>query len=416
MTFPRPADLALRGRGRVEVTRRSARSALPTVLTSSSRRARWRRAKALRLGCALLGATAAWLVGSPLLPHEAQTGAPVVVLARDLAIGSTLSADDVRVERRPLDQRPTHALDRAEAAIGRVAAGPLSEGEDPHGCPLPGPGTAGGAGLRKGCGQRAPRRVGPAPRSPPGRPSRGARRRDRPDGRLTCAGAVRRTAGRGCPRTRRGRDRPRRPGAHRRGGQSRRGDDHGPDRASRFRPRPPWALTEVETSGAPRPQPLAAATTTAPPWSRGSSPSLRSRPAGRPPPSQRRPSRVPFSITFTTSSQQSAVLDRLGLQAIRNLVLAGGHRPDGTEVTLRRCLHAQPSAISRKRVQKSSLPLLFLYQGYPVPLLPGVSNWHWAWGNGGNEHVDGLRSPAVLRAARPKEGVSGALGQVSRLR
>jgi len=70
-----------------------------------------------------------WLVGSPLLPHEAQTGAPVVVLARDLAIGSTLSADDVRLERRPLDQRPTHALDRAEAAIGRVAAGPLSEGE-----------------------------------------------------------------------------------------------------------------------------------------------------------------------------------------------------------------------------------------------------------------------------------------------
>jgi len=129
MTFPRPADLALRGRGRVEVTRRSARSALPTVLTSSSRRARWRRAKALRLGCALLGATAVWLVGSPLLPHEAQTGAPVVVLARDLAIGSTLSADDVRVERRPLDQRPTHALDRAEAAIGRVAARPLSEGE-----------------------------------------------------------------------------------------------------------------------------------------------------------------------------------------------------------------------------------------------------------------------------------------------
>ncbi len=37
-------------------------------------------------------------------------------------------------------------------------------------------------------------------------------------------------------------------------------------------------------------------------------------------------------------------------------------------------------------------------------------------GNGGNEHVDGLRSPAVLRAARPKEGVSEPLGQVSRLR
>lgn len=294
MTFPRPADLALRGRGRVEVTRRSARSALPTVLTSSSRRARWRRAKALRLGCALLGATAVWLVGSPLLPHEAQTGAPVVVLARDLAIGSTLSADDVRLERRPLDQRPTHALDRAEAAIGRVAAGPLSEGEVLTGARFQGQAQL--AGLGSGCGQRAPRRVGPAPRSPPGRPRRGARRRDRPDGRLTCAGAVRRTAGRGCPRTRRGRDRPHRPGAHRRGGQSRRGDHHGPDRASRFRPRPPWALTEVETSGAPRPQPLAAATTTAPPSSRGSSPSLRSRPAGRAPASQRRPSRVPFSI------------------------------------------------------------------------------------------------------------------------
>jgi Flp pilus assembly protein CpaB len=77
----------------------------------------------------VLAASAVWLVGSPLLPHDADAGDPVVVVARDLPIGSTLSAADVRLERRASGQRPTSALDRADGAVGRVAAGPLVEGE-----------------------------------------------------------------------------------------------------------------------------------------------------------------------------------------------------------------------------------------------------------------------------------------------
>ncbi len=116
-------------RGEERPTGTRLRAALPSVLTSSSRRARWRRTKALRLLSALLAAIAVWVVGSPLVPHEADAGQPVVVVTRDVAIGSTLSAQDVRLERRGPDQRPPRALDRIDGAIGRVAAGSLAEGE-----------------------------------------------------------------------------------------------------------------------------------------------------------------------------------------------------------------------------------------------------------------------------------------------
>lgn len=110
-------------------TGRARRRPLPAVLRSSSRRARWQRTKVLRLVSALLAAAAVWLVGSPLLPHAADTGDPVVVVTRDISIGSTLSGADVRVERRTSGQRPIGALGRVDAVIGRVAAGSLSEGE-----------------------------------------------------------------------------------------------------------------------------------------------------------------------------------------------------------------------------------------------------------------------------------------------
>jgi len=116
------------GRRSVEDATRDARRAVPSVL-SSSRRARWQRTKAMRLVCALLAAAAVWLVGSPLLPQAVETGDLVVVVTREVPIGSTLSGADVRVERRLSGQRPVRALDRADAAIGRVVASPLSEGE-----------------------------------------------------------------------------------------------------------------------------------------------------------------------------------------------------------------------------------------------------------------------------------------------
>ena len=53
----------------------------------------------------------------------------MVVAARDLPLGATVSADDLRVERRPHAALPAGVLDRPEAGIGRVTSGPVVEGE-----------------------------------------------------------------------------------------------------------------------------------------------------------------------------------------------------------------------------------------------------------------------------------------------
>ncbi len=105
------------------------RRRLPTALTSSSRRARWRRSKLRRLLCAFLTALGVWLIGSAVMPAGAGTGEPVVVAARAVPLGATVSADDLRLERRPASQRPAEALAAVEPVVGQVAAGPLAEGE-----------------------------------------------------------------------------------------------------------------------------------------------------------------------------------------------------------------------------------------------------------------------------------------------
>ena len=105
------------------------RSRLPTALTSTSRRARWRRTRAARLLSAVLAGAAVWLIASQVLPHEPEIGDPIVVVARAVPIGATLTDADLRIERRLTDQRPAESLTRAGAAVGRTAAGPLSEGE-----------------------------------------------------------------------------------------------------------------------------------------------------------------------------------------------------------------------------------------------------------------------------------------------
>lgn len=90
-----------------------------------ARRSRWRRSAA-----AALGALAVLLTVGALRPAPAGgAGVPTLVMARDVAAGQPLGADDVIVATRPGDQRPEAALSSVQAAVGRVAVGPLAANE-----------------------------------------------------------------------------------------------------------------------------------------------------------------------------------------------------------------------------------------------------------------------------------------------
>jgi Flp pilus assembly protein CpaB len=94
-----------------------------------SRRRRWRQSQTLRIVAAVLVGLAAWLTLGAVIPQPADPGVPTVVAARDLALGSTVSADDLRVERRPEAQRPAGSLADPGAAVGQVVSGPVLAGE-----------------------------------------------------------------------------------------------------------------------------------------------------------------------------------------------------------------------------------------------------------------------------------------------
>lgn len=94
-----------------------------------SRRGRWRQSVVLRLTAVVLVGVAAWLTVRVMAPAPMDPGVPTLVVVRELPLGTTVAADDVRVEARPVAQRPAGALDRAEAAIGQVLAGPVLVGE-----------------------------------------------------------------------------------------------------------------------------------------------------------------------------------------------------------------------------------------------------------------------------------------------
>ncbi len=98
-------------------------------LTGTSRRAGWHRATLRRWLCAILTALGVWVLGSALLPQPVDDGDLVVVAARTVPLGTAVSVDDLRVERRPAAHRPAAAIPAVDLAVGRVAAGPLSEGE-----------------------------------------------------------------------------------------------------------------------------------------------------------------------------------------------------------------------------------------------------------------------------------------------
>jgi pilus assembly protein CpaB len=80
------------------------------------------------VAAALVG-LAAWLTVGAVIPEPADLGVPTVVAARDVALGSTVTADDLSIERRPETQRPTGALADPGAAVGQVVAGPVLVGE-----------------------------------------------------------------------------------------------------------------------------------------------------------------------------------------------------------------------------------------------------------------------------------------------
>lgn len=94
-----------------------------------SRRGRWRQTRALRVVCAILLGMAVWWGGSAVLPKPADPGVPTVVAAHDLALGTELTAEDVRVEPRPSRQVPSGALTASAAAVGHVVSGPVLAGE-----------------------------------------------------------------------------------------------------------------------------------------------------------------------------------------------------------------------------------------------------------------------------------------------
>ena len=94
-----------------------------------SRRRRWRQSQVLRLTAVALLGLAAWLAVRAVVPAPPDPGVATLVAVRELPLGSTIGADDVRVEARPEAQRPAGALDRTEAAVGQVVSGPVLVGE-----------------------------------------------------------------------------------------------------------------------------------------------------------------------------------------------------------------------------------------------------------------------------------------------
>lgn len=69
------------------------------------------------------------VVASLRPPAAAGTGVATVVVARDVAAGAVIGRDDVELAPRPVGSRPETALDSVDAAVGRVAAGPLATHE-----------------------------------------------------------------------------------------------------------------------------------------------------------------------------------------------------------------------------------------------------------------------------------------------
>lgn len=124
--------------------RRGWRRLVPDALTSTTRRAVWRRTRARRVLAAVLAGLAAWVLVGAVVPRPVETGLPVVVAAHDLPLGATVAAQDLRVERRPESQRPGEALLSVDEATGRVTSGRVTAGEVLTAARFRGPSQLGG--------------------------------------------------------------------------------------------------------------------------------------------------------------------------------------------------------------------------------------------------------------------------------
>ncbi|WP_374968207.1 SAF domain-containing protein [Terrabacter sp. BE26] len=90
-----------------------------------ARRSRWR-----RWASAGLAALAVLVTVGALRPTPAGgAGVPTVVMARDVAAGEPIAADDVILTARPRGQRPLAALSSPETVVGRVAGASLAANE-----------------------------------------------------------------------------------------------------------------------------------------------------------------------------------------------------------------------------------------------------------------------------------------------
>ena len=85
--------------------------------------------RVLALGCLVLAAVTALGGRTARHPRPASPERPVVVAARDLAAGTTLTTADLRLRSWPDELRPAGALTRSHDAVGRRVASAVRAGE-----------------------------------------------------------------------------------------------------------------------------------------------------------------------------------------------------------------------------------------------------------------------------------------------
>jgi len=101
------------------------RTRLRRLLTTSS----WARTILFRRAAAALLAVLAVVLAAATLLHGRDNTVPVLVAARDVPSGATLTGDDVRIRSLPAAYAPAGTIADAGAAVGRVLAGAARSGE-----------------------------------------------------------------------------------------------------------------------------------------------------------------------------------------------------------------------------------------------------------------------------------------------
>lgn len=100
-------------------------SRLRRLLTTSS----WARTILFRRTAAALLAVLAVALAAASFAHGRERTAPVLLAARDVPAGATLTDDDVRIRDLPVPYAPAGVLHEPGAAVGRILAGPARAGE-----------------------------------------------------------------------------------------------------------------------------------------------------------------------------------------------------------------------------------------------------------------------------------------------